>query len=313
MTTPGESAGNRIKISLIASVPPVDAPININFSVEMRPIAIGALLRFDNCSAPTRSEATRGIFWIFAAAATRILSTILVASSLIPSTKPIRGLATKSTAPNSNAFIVTSAPRSVSVEIITTGMGRNRIKRPKKSRPSIFGISISSVMTSGSNSRIISRATSGSFAAPTHCISACLLMISANKLRTRAESSTTTTRIFFITTNSKKIYRATLRRLRNGSRIATPLLDSQGLRMRMCQALHQSLPRHREETNLARVDIQNILRHDRDALRGKIVQYKFGVALTDIHGGEAGHHLRPAKNLRLHCFPPGSQFQHFVD
>eukprot|EP01034_Spumella_vulgaris_P042767 gene42767-53060_t len=57
-----------------------------------------------------------------------------------------------------SAFIVTSAPRSVSVEIITTGMGRKRISRPRKSMPSIRGISTSKVITSGLSSRIISRA-----------------------------------------------------------------------------------------------------------------------------------------------------------
>ena len=44
-----------------------------------------------------------------------------------PSATPILGLATKSTAPSSSARSVTSAPRSVSVETITTGIGRRRI------------------------------------------------------------------------------------------------------------------------------------------------------------------------------------------
>ena len=94
--------------------------------------------------------------------------------------------------------MVTSAPRSVRVEIITTGMGRNRIKRPRKSIPSMRGISTSRVMTSGLSSRIISRATSGSLAVPMHSISRCRLMISDSRLRTSAESSTTITRIFLL-------------------------------------------------------------------------------------------------------------------
>ena len=130
-----------------------------------------------------------------APAAMRTFSTIWVASSFKPLATPMRGLATKSTAPSSSAFIVTSPPRSVNVEIITTGVGRRRIRRPRKSMPSIRGISTSSVITSGSRSRIISRATIGSFAVPTHSMSGCRLMISASRLRTRAESSTTTTRI----------------------------------------------------------------------------------------------------------------------
>src|SRR5213592_4088552 len=91
--------------------------------------------------------------------ATRILSVMSSASWRSPSDTPIFGFATKSTAPSSSARSVTSAPRSVSVETITTGIGRSRISLPRKSMPSIRGISTSSVITSGSRVRIISRAT----------------------------------------------------------------------------------------------------------------------------------------------------------
>ena len=111
----------------------------------------------------------------------------------MPSATPILGLATKSTAPSSSALSVTSAPRSVSVETITTGIGRRRIRRDRKSSPSMRGISTSSVMTSGLRLRIISRATSGSEAAPMHSMSIWRLMISVRMERTSAESSTTTT------------------------------------------------------------------------------------------------------------------------
>ena len=62
--------------------------------------------------------------------------------------------------------------------------------------PSMRGISTSSVMTSGLRLRIISRATYGSLAAPMHSMSAWRLTISVSRLRTSAESSTTTTRVF---------------------------------------------------------------------------------------------------------------------
>ncbi|MCY1373302.1 hypothetical protein D9M69_605680 [compost metagenome] len=104
-------------------------------------------------------------------------------------------MATKSTAPISSARRVVSAPCSVRVETITTGMGRRRIRRERNSRPSMRGISTSSVITSGLSSRIISRATSGSLAAPMQRMSGCRLMISVSRLRTSAESSTTTTEI----------------------------------------------------------------------------------------------------------------------
>src|ERR1700709_717310 len=44
MTTPGESGGRFISTSLVASVPPVDAPMKISFSVDSRPIDCGAAL-----------------------------------------------------------------------------------------------------------------------------------------------------------------------------------------------------------------------------------------------------------------------------
>ena len=88
----------------------------------------------------------------------RTFSVISCASRRKPSATPILGLATKSTAPSSSARKVTSAPRSVNVETITTGIGRRRISRERKSMPSMRGISTSSVITSGSRLRIISRA-----------------------------------------------------------------------------------------------------------------------------------------------------------
>ena len=88
-----------------------------------------------------------------------------------------------------------SAPRSVSVETITTGVGRSRMILARKSMPSMRGISTSSVITSGFSARIISRAISGSAAAPTHSMSLWRLMIAERRLRTSAESSTTTTRV----------------------------------------------------------------------------------------------------------------------
>ncbi|SUY92046.1 Uncharacterised protein [Comamonas terrigena] len=164
------------------------------------PLAAGAMAG--------RAAGTARCTW--ATAATRILSTIWLARSCRPLATPTRGLATKSTAPSSSARMVTSAPRSVSVEIISTGMGRRRIRRPRKSIPSMRGISTSSVITSGLSSRIISRAINGSLAVPMHSISLCRLMISASRLRTSAESSTTITRIFLLIPSNLSQNRSTL-------------------------------------------------------------------------------------------------------
>jgi len=85
----------------------------------------------------------------------------------MPAARSIFGLVTKSTAPSSIACKVTSAPCSVSDDTITTGIGRRRIRFSRKVRPSIFGISTSSVSTSGFSVLIRSRAMNGSGAAPT--------------------------------------------------------------------------------------------------------------------------------------------------
>ena len=142
----------------MASVPPVDAPMKTIFSVDSRPRLAGAAAWAAGRAAvaPVAGTAMRRIC---ARAAMRIFSVMSPASERSPSLTPIFGLATKSTAPSSRARIVTSAPRSVSVETITTGIGRRRISLPRKSMPSMRGISMSSVITSGSRLRIISRAT----------------------------------------------------------------------------------------------------------------------------------------------------------
>jgi hypothetical protein len=58
----------------------------------------------------------------------------------------------------------------VSEDTITTGIGRSRMRLRRKVTPSIFGISTSSVMTSGFSDLIFSRATWASLATPTTSI-----------------------------------------------------------------------------------------------------------------------------------------------
>ena len=126
--------------SLIASVPPVDAPIPISFSVPV--------YRIEACLVQRVSVGWPNFEW----PAAFIFSTISAAYSVIPCATPSFGFAIKSTAPNSNARSVASAPRSVSVEIITTGVGIAFIITSKNRSPSTFGISMSRVITSGLNS-----------------------------------------------------------------------------------------------------------------------------------------------------------------
>ena len=86
----------------------------------------------------------------------------------MPCATPILGFATKSIAPNSKDLSVASAPFSVSVEVMTTGVGLAFISTSRKRNPSTLGISISSVITSGDFSRTSFFATKASGAAPTN-------------------------------------------------------------------------------------------------------------------------------------------------
>ena len=65
----------------------------------------------------------------------------------------------QSNAPISSALIVASVPRAVRFEIMITGVGRSRMIFERKSMPFMFGISTSSVTTSGSSALMASRAS----------------------------------------------------------------------------------------------------------------------------------------------------------
>ncbi len=77
------------------------------------------------------------------------------------------GFGTTSTAPLRKASMAFSEPLSATELMTITGFGRYCMMRRRKVRPSMRGISISRVMTSGSRSRILLRATKGSGAVPT--------------------------------------------------------------------------------------------------------------------------------------------------
>ena len=196
--------------------------------------------------------------------AARILSAISSVYSRMPLWIEIFGLVTKSTAPSSSARMVISEPRSVSEDTITTGIGRSRISFSRKSRPSIFGISTSSVSTSGLVCLISSRATSGSGATPTTSMSGWLLIISVMTLRISAESSTIRTLIFIaifralpFESRSEQVDIAADRRHLEAAGVIELALDQ-----RVVMGLHQLLDQHlagaREEVDLARVDVVEV-------------------------------------------------------
>ena len=108
------------------------------------------------------------------------------------------GLASTSTAPFCSAVIAAAEPACEMELMMMTGMGRCCWRIFRKVNPSMRGISMSSVMTSGFNSLILSRATYGSGAVPTTWISGSLASASVIILRTTEESSTMRTLILSV-------------------------------------------------------------------------------------------------------------------
>ncbi|MPN21936.1 hypothetical protein SDC9_169318 [bioreactor metagenome] len=142
MTMPGISRGNTLRIWLVASVPPVDAPMATSMLFSPPPVGI--------CSGKGTGAAS-----LFAAEASlrtrrtkRAMEAILIfeASSLEKfSISPASGLAIKSTAPACNAS------NTIPFAALTTimGMGCWGMRSFKNSIPFMPGISTSNVITSG--------------------------------------------------------------------------------------------------------------------------------------------------------------------
>jgi hypothetical protein len=119
----------------------------------------------------------------------------------------MRGLVMMSTAPYSRALSADSLPEAERLEHITTGSGCWLISFCKKVRPSMRGISISRVMTSGTTVFKRSAAIKGSEAVPTTSISGSDSSIWHRVCRTRAESSTMSTLILPIVTSPNRGWR----------------------------------------------------------------------------------------------------------
>ncbi|MCY1353576.1 hypothetical protein D9M69_399210 [compost metagenome] len=147
-----------------------------------------------------------------ALAAERIAATISRELSWRKSRKPSVGLQITSTAPAARAWSVISAPFSVSVEQITTGVGRVAMIRRRKVMPSMRGISTSSRITSGHIRSIFCRASSGSMAIPTTSISRCAASICCITSRITAESSTIITLMPMIAPQPASTFNAAPRR-----------------------------------------------------------------------------------------------------
>ena len=205
-TTIGQrkSAGRAVSSASSAGGPPVEVPTSTRPSptarrgsrLSRRPGSRWPSSRWiPGASRPMRCltrSLRRALDRIRAVDAARTLVISSSVSSSIWSEIAPSGLATKSIAPRRKACSVTSAPSAVSEDTMTTGQGCSIMMRSRQARPSICGMWMSSVTTSG-----LKAATSSSASSPlrANCTSksASLENMRASSFRMRAESSTTRT------------------------------------------------------------------------------------------------------------------------
>ena len=170
ITMPGQTRGKAVRTISRACVPPVEVPMatirSVVCAMECAVAAerIASALSFsDTCGNGVAALTWRlTLAWAAAlTAATRSLD-----DSCKKLFNPTLGLVIISTAPAASACMVVSAPFSVSVEQITTGVGCSAIIFLRKVMPSMRGISTSSTITSGHSRVIFSMAKIGSDAAP---------------------------------------------------------------------------------------------------------------------------------------------------
>src|SRR3954471_11080037 len=298
-TIAGASEGNAISSSCSASTPPVEAPTAMIFSdvlYDAPGLRIGCTL------VPESVRTSR-------TAAALTLAVISQRSAGSPSTRPTTGLATKSIAPISNARRAISAPFCVSDDIITTGIGRNAMIFSRNASPSMRGISISSVSTSGLSVLIMSRATNGFGAAPTTSIEGSLASISDRSCRTKAESSTTSTRILLIT--ASKQFDGAGHRLGLNLRLVRSLVAHENLSLGRLQLQQHHPAGGREIVNPARQVPAQMMGRDRQLLRAQIVLDEVRVAVTDI--GIPVQHIAAAEHLDFETLTQAAMRKDVVD
>ena len=169
-TIPGVTRGNWLSTASSACVPPVDVPTatirSVVCAMAFWPVA-GNIASTNSFGTGGAGAAPPFSALRLATAADLMANSKSSAASCRKFFRPIFGLVMIDTAPADSACIVVSAPRSVRVEQTTTAVGRSLMIFFKKVMPSMRGISISSVITSGQFDCIFSRANSGSGAVPT--------------------------------------------------------------------------------------------------------------------------------------------------
>src|SRR5689334_6420666 len=185
---PGKSPGNCCNRYCSAFGPPVEIPIAMILLGSRR--GRNAILFGLGRSSTTGAVVFRSLLL----AATLILLIRSRAISSMCAEAASRGLATKSNAPRASALKVALAPSVVSALTTITGTRNRRVIWRSVSRPSMRGISRSSVTTSGRRSSIFFSPNAPSIAVPTTSISLSRARICGINLRISAESSTTRTR-----------------------------------------------------------------------------------------------------------------------
>ena len=178
--------GRRGMMACSADGPPVDVPITITSA--WRSGRAGAAAGLSGPPAPaSRSRGTLARARTLASSSSARPSRFMWPWTL--------DLSTKSMAPSSSPRRVTSAPSLVCDESSSTGVGHSAMIRRSASSPPMRGIFTSSVTTSGRRSSTFSTPSSPSTAVATTSTSGAAPSIRESACRTKAESSTTRTRI----------------------------------------------------------------------------------------------------------------------
>ena len=194
---PGQTRGSAVSTTSSACVPPVEVPMATTLSV------VCAIAWFwPPAARMTSAESFGGLALSGASgrAGPRRLRLALDAALIAWISSPalssrnwrsaVFGLVTMAKAPAASTCIAVSEPRSVSVEQMTTGVGRLAMIFLRKVTPSMRGISTSSTMTSGQAFCMRSSAKIGSGAVAMTSMPASSARLAESTWRTTAESST---------------------------------------------------------------------------------------------------------------------------
>src|SRR6266404_2415015 len=203
-TAAGKSRVNPGARRITVAGPPVEAPstttgkrwsAGIAGDVRAGAESFGAALPFVPCTERASLDAVRTTRTF---AATRTLRSSSSLTLCMSRSMPLEGLATNSMAPSSSALSVLAAPSFDSELTITMGRGFVVMICAVACRPSMCGMLMSMVMTSGFSDSASATASRPSLAWPATCNWSSPLKIASRTLRMNAESSTINTRNFLL-------------------------------------------------------------------------------------------------------------------